>query len=62
MLAGVGVHYRWWTLSGFIDGKEADRSRLFLYYEAFDPIMSFHVNPEDEDELVKLRVELLMRK
>ena len=22
-IAGAGVHYRWWTLSGFIDGAEA---------------------------------------
>ncbi|MGI9512562.1 MAG: TetR/AcrR family transcriptional regulator [Anderseniella sp.] len=48
--------------AGFEGAELESRARLFLYYEAFDPMMSFHVEPEEEDELIRRRVALLLQK
>lgn len=50
------------SAAGFKGRELENRARLFLYYEAFDPMMSFHLNAEEEDKLIKLRVELLLGK
>ena len=50
------------SAAGFEGIELENRARLFLYYEAFDPMMTLHLDPAEEDELIKLRVELLLRK
>ncbi len=46
---------------GFEGTDLETRARLFLYYEAFDPMMGLPADPADEDDLIRNRLAVLTR-
>ena len=47
---------------GFKGADLENRARLFLYYEAFEPMMFAKSDPDTAKKLIKLRHELLTKR